>query len=372
MRKFIFINVMLVICACVLVSAGCKGKPPSSPAPAPTTGWTAVGGGEVAAGDAISGQLFSSGGTPYAVYVDINNGNKLTVRKFNGTSWALVGAAGFTPGTVTDYIYALSVYNGTPYVAFQDNLNGGNLTVMKFDGANWVNVGTADFDTLYGSKISLDVTTGTPYVAFMDYNGGLNVMTLSGSTWVDVGGNTISDYAGNIAMAVFNGHPYVAFNDYYNSRLSLMEYTGSSWVEAANTSDMIMEDYGQTLVVSNGTLYLIYYSSNDGAVAMKLAGSTLQSIGTPGSISGTDSIEYITGAVYNGVPYVGFDDETKDSDPTPEAATVKYFNNSSWQLYAGYPDPCDIELTTLAADQSTGHLYFSYQDCTGYMTVKVH
>jgi len=35
-------------------------------------------------------------------------------------------------------------------------------------------------------------------------------------------------------------------------------------------------------------------------------------------------------------------------DPEPKAATVKYFDGTSWQLYAGYPDTCDIENTYLA------------------------
>jgi hypothetical protein len=78
--------------------------------------------------------------------------------------------------------------------------------------------------------------------------------------------------------------------------------------------------------------------------------------------------------VYKGVAYVAFDDEARDSDPEPRAATVKYYDTASgtWQLYAGYPDSCDIEDTYLAVDQTSGSLYFTYNDCNGAMTVQVH
>ena len=85
-----------------------------------------------------------------------------------------------------------------------------------------------------------------------------------------------------------------------------------------------------------------------------------------------DSIESVSGTVYNGTPYVAFDDESRDGDPTPEAATVKDWNGSQWVLYAGYPNPCDIEETVLTADPSNGHLYLTYSDCSGDMFVQVH
>ncbi|HJX51734.1 MAG TPA: hypothetical protein VJ801_03120 [Polyangia bacterium] len=57
--------------------------------------------------------------------------------------------------------------------------------------------------------------------------------------------------------------------------------------------------------------------------------------------------------------------------PNPRAATVKYFDGTAWQLYAGYHDNCDIENTYLSVDQTNGHPYLTYSDCNGAMTVKV-
>ena len=42
------------------------------------------------------------------------------------------------------------------------------------------------------------------------------------------------------------------------------------------------------------------------------------------------------------------------------------------QLYAGHPNPCDIEDTYISADQSTEQIYLTDSDCDGYMTVQVH
>ena len=69
---------------------------------------------------------------------------------------------------------------------------------------------------------------------------------------------------------------------------------------------------------------------------------------------------------------MAFDDENRDSDPEPRAATVKYFDGTAWQLYAGYANPCDIENTFLYAESPGSRLFLTYSDCDGDMTVQVH
>ena len=67
---------------------------------------------------------------------------------------------------VTDV--SLSVYDSTPYVAFKDSSTGNKITVKKYDGSSWVNVGPAGFSTGQAGYISLFVDNGTPYVAYRD------------------------------------------------------------------------------------------------------------------------------------------------------------------------------------------------------------
>jgi hypothetical protein len=176
---------------------------------------------------------------------------------------------------------------------------------------------------------------------------------------------------------MYNGYPVVAFSDSSGGNydvLTIMTFTGTAWTLLAYSNTMtISSNYGAdaTLTVSNGMLYFIFYSYTYGPVVLVLNGGVLQSVGALGSISNGDDVEYVSGVVYNGVPYVAFDDEARDSDPEPRAATVKYFDGTSWQLYGDYPNTCDIENTCLAADQASGHLYLTYSDCQGGMTVQV-
>jgi len=338
--------------------------------PDASSGWTNVGGSEIAPNAAYSGQVVAVGGIPFAVFSDAKNGYKLTVMKLASGKWTAVGSAGFTSDTA--YSFTLYVDGSTPYVAYTNSSTDG-LTVMKYNGSAWVLVGSAGFATTSGyGALTLAVLNGTVYVAFIDGSSRFHVMSFGGATWVELGGGPVSTYAYYGTMAIFNGSVYVAYNDETTSVLYLDTWNGTAWVHVAQSPNMIDEDWGQILTVSNGVLYLIYSNSSYGVVVLKLTGSTLTSVGTLGSVTNGDYVEYVSGTVYNGVPYVAFDDEARDSDPQPQAATVKYFDGISWQLYAGYPNPCDIENTYISADQSTGQIYLTYSDCNNQMTVQVH
>lgn len=350
------------------------------------SGWIAVGtndAGAIAPNAASYGRLSIAAGVPYAIFSDGSNSSKLTVMKLSGGKWTNVGLAGFTGEAA--YTYTLYLDGSTPYVAYVGESSYG-LNVMKFNGSAWVLVGTANFATAYYyGALSLLVVNGTVYIAFADKNESLHVMAFNGTAWADLGGVPVSTtYAYNFAATVFNNAVYVAYNDESTSPavMKLVMWNGAAWSVVATSTYTIDDSWDPVLTVSNNTLYLIYYNSSYdsttgvtcGPIVYLLSGNTLVSVGKLCSISNGDDVEYVSGTVYNGVPYVAFDDESRDSDPEPRAATVKYFDatTSTWQLFAGYPNPCDIENTFIFADQSTGQIYLTYQDCNYNMTVQVH
>jgi hypothetical protein len=334
--------------------------------------WAGVGGGggEIDPTRAYRGKLAVSNGVPYAAFADSSAGGKLTVMSLSGTKWTNVGTPGFTPSSVDQYI--LYIDNGIPYVAFSTySSTGETLNVMKFDGAQWVSVGNANFATVTYSSLSLTVSSGVPYVAFVDSTYHLHVQSVVAGVWTDLGGTFVAANGQYPGLTIYNGLPTVVFGN-SSYVLTLLTFNGTAWVPLATSTLTIDYDYGDTyLTVSAGVLYITFYSDTYGAVVLKLSGGTLVSVGTLGSISNGTNVEYVSGALYNGIPYVAFDDEARDSDPNPRAATVKYFDGTAWQLYAGYPDNCDIEDTYLVVDQTSGHLYLTYSDCNGAMTVKV-
>jgi hypothetical protein len=367
---------LAALCLTVVVTlalAGCRSEDNGIFGPPPITGWHSLGGGEIAPTRASSGKIAVSNGVPYAAFSDSLAGSRLSVMQYGASGWVNVGTAGFTPSSV--YSYVLYVDQSTPYVAFTGSSS--NLSVMKFDGTSWVNVGGTIPYSYYSSSFDLIVSGGVPYIAFSDSSSQLHVQYLSGTAWVDLGGTYVSSDGQYPALTVYNGQVTVVFSDSSGSNsnvLTVKSFNLTVWVTLISTTSWTIGSSYQgttSITVSNGILYIIFYSSTYGPVVLQLSGGVLVSVGTLGTISNGDDVEYVSGVVYNGTPYVAFDDESRDYDPEPKAATVKYFDGTSWQLFAGYPDTCDIENTYLAVDPTGGSLYFTYTDCKYAMTVQV-
>ena len=101
---------------------------------------------------------FSSSGTPYVLYADNNNSNKLSLLQFNGTSWQLVGSAGFS-ASCTNYFLTID-NSGTPFVIA--DLAPSTIQVLKYSGGIWNNVGVNSFSQISPEGIAVS-SSGTPY-----------------------------------------------------------------------------------------------------------------------------------------------------------------------------------------------------------------
>jgi hypothetical protein len=362
-------NFLIAVVACIVVAVfslmGCGSSNKKT--------WT---GGEVKAGATEFGQIAADNGVVYAAFSDSTVADKLTVMKNDGSGWVTAGTAGFSTGYVNTQYLSICVDSSTgiPYVAFDDS--GTSLRVMKFSNNTWTDVGTLGTIGPSG-KVYLSASNGTLYLAFFDYTNGLSVKSFA-TAWTNLTGISSTQY-GYMAFTVYNGTPYLALNDDTNDHVRLMRYSGG-WSEVSRFTSGITigEDWGQSLVGSDGALYLFFnkYPSYPGDVVVLkwngTVGANMTSVGTLGSIwGGTTYVEYVSGTVYKGVPYVAYDFEDRDSETVPDAATVKKFNGTTWEAYGDYPDSCDIEDTLLVSDPSKGHLYFQYTDCNYTMTVKI-
>jgi hypothetical protein len=369
--------VLVGLCA----GLGCSSNNPAGPgdggdAGGTDSGWNAVGtnGGEPSTG-ASYGRIAAGGGKVYVAYSDGNVNGQLTVMVSDGSTWSPVGAAGFSPSAVDPSNLAIAVdASGAPWVAYTMTDSGSGdsvITVEKYSGGSWSLQGAGGFSS-NSATISLAIAGGAPYVAFVDSTGAGHVMTL-GSAWTELGGlSSAPTSVENPVLGTDGTTVYVAYDDYDTSKLVLAKLAGSTWTTVASTTITIDDNWSPSVSVSNGTVWIGYENSTSGPVVMQLVGSSLENVGSLGSIANGDEIETVTSTVYNGVPYVAFDDESRDSDPDPRAATVKYWDGTQWALYAGYPNPCDIEDTVITSDPSNGHLYLTYQDCNGFMSVVVH
>ncbi len=174
------------------------------------------------------------GTTPYVAYSDFLAGGgiyKVSVLKYNGSAWTVVGTNQFSAGQA-NYI-SMTMNGSTPYVAYEDVGSGTKMSVMKFDGSSWVNVGSPGFSAGGAWTTAIAMNGSNPVVTYVDKANSdiAAVKEFDGTNWVNVGTGTASTGGSlwnSIAIAP-NGVPVVTFKDVANGgKLTAMQFTASS------------------------------------------------------------------------------------------------------------------------------------------------
>lgn len=175
-------------------------------------------------------------GAPVVCFVDSVNGNKLTVKKWNGSTWVIAGNAGFAfglSGGVASTDMALDK-NDIPYVIARDTSN--NLLVYKQNGSSWLNLGGAISSSNFDASIAVDKLTSTPYIIFSEYSTGnqATVKKYVNGAWVTVGNASFTNGVNGIYYPSIsidkNGIPVVAFQDDNGfERVSVYKLMNNTW-----------------------------------------------------------------------------------------------------------------------------------------------
>jgi PKD repeat protein len=183
--------------------------------------WNYVGNPVIPGSDTVSifgGLAFSPSGQLYAGY----GWAKVSVKKFDGSNWVFVGNEGFTGETAYGMSMAFSSA-GIPYVAIYGDSTTTQQTrfkisVFKFDGTHWSLVGKHGFARGWITQTALAISPeGEPYVTFMDVdnNDYTSVMKFNGVRWVYVGNKAFSQGTTGLPSIAFSpaGLPYVAYGE---------------------------------------------------------------------------------------------------------------------------------------------------------------
>jgi hypothetical protein len=210
------------------------------------------------------------------------------------------------------------------------------LTCMKFNSAAWELVGDETFTAIDAYCFGIDFLNGTPYLAFTDYSKlyRISCMKFNGTTWEYVGPQGIEDeIPSGGTFAIYNGSPNVVYtsDDY---KACCKKYNGTSWEDVGSSMGFSKgeADY-LSFCVYNGTPYVAYqdYYNMLGLTVQKFtnAGSTgWEVVGTEAFSPQTTFSTGINVDETTGTPYVVF----VDNNPYGEPLSCMKFNGTSWEV----------------------------------------
>ncbi len=150
------------------------------------TNWISVGADGFSDGQAGYISLSIDGAdTPYVSYMDRAHSDNLTVQRFDSLSgWTLVGSAGFSDGGKVSATSITHDDSSRTYVAYQEYYSS-RITVKKYNGSAWEDVGAAGAIE-FGGDISLEISsTNTPYLSYSDSISGriITVLKYADNNW---------------------------------------------------------------------------------------------------------------------------------------------------------------------------------------------
>jgi len=280
--------------------------------------------------------------------------------------WSTVGSAGFSAG-MASHLSLASSPGGKVHLAYSDKANGDKATVKQFDGNKWVSIGGEGVTTSAAYYNSLKIgPSGEAYLAFQDFSKlrKTSVLKYNGSNWANVGTAGISSGAATHQSLVVDAQNklYVAYSDYAANRRStvLMNDGNDGWSVAGFSGFTGAPASYQSLAVnSSGHVYLAYQDGSNGSKATAMEFSNNKNWVTAGILGlSSGTVEYVSLAMSgSGLPLIAYSDAANG-----HRAAVKRYDGKAW-VSVGQPDVSDGKASFLSlAIDSLGTPYLAFQD----------
>jgi hypothetical protein len=294
-----------------------------------------------------------------------------TLAKWNGTSWAAVGA-GLNGAT---YVYALTAYNNALYV-------GGNFTsagsagansgyLAKWDGSNWTTVGNgANQVVKCFTTVGSVLYVGGKFTAVNNTGGQVSgsgcIAKWDGTTWTAVGSGITGSGAEVDAIASMGTDVYVGgkFTTAGSTTVTnIAKWDGSAWSAVGNPGGTIV----YSLASFNGSLY----AGGDFGVK-KWTGSSWVALGT--GLTGAN-ISVLAMINYNGGLTIG--GYFQGAGAVSGTANIARWNSTTWFAFnstmngdadAFYVNPA-APATLYAGGTFTGGVNGPYSRLAKYTTL---
>lgn len=296
------------------------------------------------------GKIYVSFNTAGNVHVYVNDQNAAATDAWQPAG----GIANIAPSPTTeDYTSSLAVdKNNNVFVAYVSNTAGGNkLNVKKFDGTTWTQVGAENFSP--GRVKYTSIAIGLDNKVYVAVSNWENADTLrnyvlgydaSANTWSQVGTGYASQGQGLFnSLAVSNsGDLYLAFSDSVLQKLSVKKLN-LAVVAPTSLEVSTQNNVAPTITVDKGTLQLNSVvnpsNANQNVVWSVDSGNTFATVSQTGLVSAIASNAVVKIKATSAINFAVFDiiDVTITNQDSPVAATsvaISTENNVPAEIYS--------------------------------------
>lgn len=234
--------------------------------------WSKLGGIDLTSGMSTNSDIaVGADGIVYVIYEDIANGNKATLRMYDGMAWSEPEAASGDYGSHP----ALAVgSDGKLLIAYANGEDGYYLPLVKRkEDASWSVVGGYPFTYISGYYFTIKFASdGSIYLAYNsgnnDENGRTDVFRFDGAAWSNIGSwSSNKNLEPELAIDPTDQRPVIAYLDRSvdGGSMHVKKWNGSAWAEIGQVGDLAAgADQPSLAISSDGTPYLAYVdTSND-------------------------------------------------------------------------------------------------------------
>jgi hypothetical protein len=263
---------------------------------------------------------------PYIAYQNSLENSKATVKKFNGTTWELVGISGFSPNQANYISLAINSQN-IPYIVYSDASIANKVSVQKFENNSWNYVGQQAFSMGQSSYSYINFDNNDiPTIIYSDgsVSAKSTMQRFINNVWQTTGQsgfslNSVSDLSFNFDS---NNNPFVICKNIVSGFIEIYNYNQTQW-DLLSTPSLNSSSYPSISLTNNNDLLISYKNNTNGAFleVKKLTNNDWSTIGNS-SIIISDLSKYAIDT--NGIVYLFY----KNKDDSK--AYLKKYENGFW------------------------------------------
>jgi hypothetical protein len=176
---------------------------------------------------------FSSTNEIYISYTDVLSGNVAVVKRWGSAIWQDIGPSGIASGSSVAHFNSLILdKTNTPVIAYQDGSASNKITIRKYNVTSWVTLSTVATASTTNSKLKC-ANTGNYFISYVQGTDAI-VQEYNGSVWTPVG-SQISGFSSTADLFDMEldpaDTPFIIGAESSSSKIVAYKYNEATWVQ---------------------------------------------------------------------------------------------------------------------------------------------